>query len=256
MRSRQNRVLAALHSAQGFLDKHDTLLDAVNKSGARKTLDNVAAELSGHAVIQDGGTRRAKGETANQRTLRLALRFNNMKPIAEVAKAQLRTDPNFKALTLPPSGWTGEPLVVAAVAMADTAAPHAQKFIDAGLPADFIAQLRLAADGLRSSLNSRQQNQRERVGATKGLKAMEQKGSNVLKLLDALVIPKLGVNDALIAEWKAARKIHARGGPVIGSQAVARTGASQTPAVPSTSPSPVGVPSITTATSQGTAQAA
>jgi len=259
MRDRSTRVLEALRSAQGFLDAHDTLFPDVNKSGARKTLDDVVAQLTAHAVNQDGSTRVSKGETANQRTLRLALRFNHMKPLAAAANVKVRDVPRAEALTLPSSKMKGLRLVNAAGAMADAATPHTQDLIDAGLPADFIPQLRQAADALNASLDVRAVSRQSRAGATKGIGEEEKRGSDVLKLLDALVIPKLGNDVALIAGWKNARKVHAKPGPVIGSQAVARSGGSPNgpqPTAPSTSTSVPGSTGVSQPTTQPIALAA
>ena len=239
MRSIQSRVLEAIRRARDFLDKYTTLLDVVNKSGARKTLDDVVTQLTENAVNQDNGARVSKGETANQRTLRLAIRFNYIKPINEVAKLKLRDVPNFKkTFAMPPSDARGPRIAAAAVAMADAATPFAQTFIDAGLPADFITQLRDAAETLNVSLDNRAQGQGKRAGASRGLRQEERRGRGVLKLLDALVIPKLGTNDKLIAEWNTARKIHARLGPLLGTVGAARTGAAPVTAPVSTVPAP------------------
>ena len=221
MKHRQTRVLDALRGTQGFLDANTTLLAVINVSGARRTLDDAVTQLSTQAVNQDVGTRLSRGETANQQSLRHVLRFNHMKPIADVARMYLREVPNFIALKRPRNNVSATRLIAAAAGMADAAAPFAQVFVDAGLAADFLEQLRQAADDMRLSLDDRAQHVRKRVGATEGLKAAEKRGTGILRLLDGLVIPKLGTNDPLIVQWKAARKIHAKPGPVMGREAVA-----------------------------------
>jgi hypothetical protein len=221
MKHRQTRVLDALRGTQGFLDNNDTLLAVINQSGARRTLDDAITQLSTHAVNQDVGTRLSQGETANQKTLRHTLRFNHMKPIADVARMHLREVPNFIALTRPRNNVSAMRLIAAAAGMADAAAPYAGVFVDAGLPPDFLEQLRQAADAMRRSLDDRAQHARTRTGATEGLKAAEKRGAGILRLLDGLVIPKLGPNDPLLVQWKSARKIHAKPGPVAGSGAAA-----------------------------------
>src|SRR6266550_1598364 len=134
MRSKQGSVLDTLQRSQEFLDAQVPLLDDVNTSSARRNLDEVAAQLAAHAVNQDGGSRGSKGETAKQRTLRLALRFNHMRPIAVVAKERLRDVPEFEALQMPRSNVVGQKLVAAAGGMADAAERHAEALIDGGVP--------------------------------------------------------------------------------------------------------------------------
>jgi hypothetical protein len=222
MKHRQTRVLDALRGTQGFLDDNNTLLAVINQSGARRTLDDAVTELSTHGVNQDVGTRLSQGETANQKSLRHTLRFNHMKPIADVARMHLREVPNFIALKRPRNNISATRLIAAASGMADAAAPFVEVFIDAGLAPDFLEQLRQAADDMRRSLDDRAQHVQKRVGATEGLKAAEKRGAGILRLLDGLVIPKLGTNDPLLAQWKSARKIHAKPGPVSGSDAAAK----------------------------------
>jgi hypothetical protein len=154
---------------------------------------------------------------------------------------RLRDVPNFVALTLPPFKIKGAKLVAAAEAMADAATPYVEKFVEAGLPADFITQLRQAAQTARQSLDARAQSLRTRVGATEGLIAEQKRGTEVLKLLDTLVVPKLGTDDVKLAQWKTARKIRATTGPAAGSASAAGaagTGSSATAPVSTGSTSP------------------
>ena len=65
---------------------------------ARKRLDDVIVSFTTHAVHQDANDRSAKGETEKQRQLRLTLRREQMAPIAEIARRNLRCLLEFKAL--------------------------------------------------------------------------------------------------------------------------------------------------------------
>lgn len=237
MKYRQGRVLEALHSVQAFLDKHEEQLAAINASGARKTLDAVAVELRSFAVEQDGGQRKAAGETQNQRALRLALRFA-MRPIAAVAKVKLRETPQVAALKLPSHKLRGQALVAAAHAMADAATPHQEVFVGAGLPAEFIAQLRRAADAVSDSLESRRENQSASAGATRGLAAAEQRGRQALRVLDTLVVPALGNDDGMLRAWKSARRVLAKPGPVQEQERGDGTGAPDAPPARLLAPGP------------------
>ncbi len=225
MKYRQGRVLEALHSVQAFLDKHGEQLAAINASGARKTVDAIAEELQSFAVEQDGGKRKAAGETQNQRALRLALRFA-MRPLAAVATAKLREVPQIAALRLPSRRLRGLALVTAAHAMGDAATPHQEVFVNAGLAAEFIAQLRAAADALSESYGSRRENQTASAGATRGLLAAERRGRQALRILDTLVVPALGRDDAMLRGWRSARRIMAKPGPVQGEEDARHDGGS------------------------------
>ncbi|HEY2853617.1 MAG TPA: hypothetical protein VGJ18_12265 [Gemmatimonadaceae bacterium] len=70
---------------QLFLDDNAAVLAAiVDLTAARKRLDAVAANFTGHAYDQDASARGAKGEAEKQRQLRLKLRGQQMEPIARV----------------------------------------------------------------------------------------------------------------------------------------------------------------------------
>jgi hypothetical protein len=228
MRSRQGAVLESLRRVQAFLDRNGEVLEPVIKSTGTQ-LAEVVDQLTRLAVRQDGGTRGGQGETAKQRGLRTTLRVSHMRPIAEVAKLRLREVPDFHALTMPLSNASTQRLITAANAMADAAAPHAAVLVENGLPADFLAQLRAAAEAVISSIAGRSTHQGARSGATAGLLAEEKRGRVVLKVLDSQVIQVLVGNDKLLAEWKLAKKVGRRAAvPVTAPDAPAP------PAVPAT----------------------
>ncbi len=61
MRVVDGNVQDTLRRAQGFMDKNGVVLGPINQSGARTELDDLVAELSGHAVAQDAGDLEARG---------------------------------------------------------------------------------------------------------------------------------------------------------------------------------------------------
>lgn len=207
MKSREEAVLETLQGMQRFLDDNTALLDAVNSSGARKTLDDVATQLATHAVDQVGGHRTSQAETAKQRKLRLALRFNQMRAIAEIARQKLSEQPEFTKLSLPPSGFKGAKLTAAARDMANAAEKYSDVFLQAGLAADFVAQLRAATDQLEQSLGVRRESRGQRAGATTGLRAQTTQARKAMRVIDSLVRPKLGTNEQLLREWEVASHI-------------------------------------------------
>jgi hypothetical protein len=75
--------------------------------------------------------------------LRNALELNHMRPIASVAATQLKQAPEFTALRLPPANSTVRQLIDRRESAA--ALKYAAIFTDAGLPGDFLAQLKDAA---------------------------------------------------------------------------------------------------------------
>jgi hypothetical protein len=206
-------MLDTLRQVQVFLTTHAAVIGPVI-AALRHTLDDVVSQLASYATAQEGGKINSRGETAKQRVLRRALRKTHMRPVAEVAKQKLRDVPEFHAFVMPPSKATSTQLVAHALAMAEAATKHEQVFRAIGLPEDFIARLRAAADEVTRSIDDRKQHAGKRSGATAGLAAEESRGRSVLKLIDALVVPLLGSDDALVREWQSAKRVPKKPGPV------------------------------------------
>jgi len=208
MRTTQNAVLGALQGAQRFLDTNDAVLTStVDFTAARKRLDAVIASFTTHAFDQDASNRSAKGETEKQRQMRLTMRAEQMAPIAEIARRDLRNVPEFGALQLPPRYAKGGAFIASADAMAAAAANNKAALLERGMPADFLDQFQASLAQFKASVTDREEIRSHRMGATKGIAVQEQNGRSVLKVLDALVRRALRGNDALLQTWKGARAI-------------------------------------------------
>jgi len=225
MRHSQGQVFNTGRRIQTFLDANDSLFSSINKSATRAELDMVVTALGNDAGLQATGRTAARGESANQRTLRLALRLNHMRPIASIAKLRLRTVPNFAALTLPSPHLTGKSLVAHATGMGGAAKPYEQVFVDGGLPADFLARLSAATSAVESSLVTRATARGQQSQATGSLKQLEIRGRRVFRALNDLVIPVLVADEThsgLFAEWRSARRVTLKPGPIAGAELTAR----------------------------------
>jgi hypothetical protein len=225
LNSLQERIYNTGRRIQAFLVANDAVLGNINKSGMRADLDAIVAALGDSGGQQAAGRVSAIGETAKQRTLRLALRLNHMRPIASVAKAKLRTVPNFQAMTIPSPNIRIVSLLAHAHGMAEAAGRYAQVFVDAGLPDDFLAKLTAAADAVKGSIDTRAAARGQRSSATGTLKGLENRARLVFKALNDFVVPILAADIAhggLLAEWKSARRVDSRGGPVAGVEQAAR----------------------------------
>ena len=248
MNSLQERIYNTGRRIQAFLITNDPVLGTINKSGMRADLDAIVDALGDSGGQQAAGRVNAIGETAKQRALRLALRLNHMQPIASVARAKLRTVPNFQAMTMPSPNTRVVSLLAHAHGMAEAAQPYAQVFVDAGLSQDFIATLTAAADAVKTSIDTRAAARGQRSSATGTLKNLENRARLVFKALNDLVVPILLADVAhsgLLAEWKKARRVDSRGGPVAGVEQAARA---LSPAPAPIPPPPLSAPTPVTTT--------
>ena len=206
MRSDQVLVLDTARQVQSFLDDNAALI-VPSIASSRRNLDDAVNQLTTLGVAQSSGTISSRGATARQKSLRTTLRANHMKPIADVAKQMLKDVPEFHSLVMPPKQVGATQLVHAATAMADAAQLHESVFTQVGLPDDFIAQLHTAADAVTASLDLRLQQLGVRTGATAGIKAQESRARALFKIINTLVVPKLGSNAILLAKWKSTKAI-------------------------------------------------
>lgn len=210
----------ALRRAQAFLDGRQDVVGTLNSTSARKTLDASVARIGTTVDEQGTRSRETRGETNRRLQLEAELRNAHMGPIAEFARARLTGTPNFAALTPAAGRFRGERLVNAARAMADAAAPFAAQFTEASFPADFLDQLRLAGEEVRSSIDARATKHGQRAGATQGLNAALTEGLASLRAISPVVKRALRGNDALLAEWRSASRVTRKAGRPAGSPVV------------------------------------
>ena len=233
MRARQNAVLAALLRAQRFIEEYlSQLTSDVDFTAARKRLDDIVASFTTHAVVQNASDRDVKGESAKQQQLRVTLSAEVMRPIAEIARQNLRSVPEFKALRMPPQAAAGPAFLASAQGMMQAATIHKETLSERGLPADHLDQFQAGLTSLETSVSEREKSRTRRMGAAKGLLFEEKEGRSILKVLDAMVRRAANGNAALLGTWQGARAIHRRPG----SAATTPTTESSSPAAPAGQP--------------------
>ena len=244
MMSRQDAMLAAALRVQRFCTDNEASLTSVDLTQARKRLDDVITSFTAHAYDQDAQNRSAQGETEKQRQIRLTLRKEQMAPVAEIARRNLSTVPEFKELRMPPRSARGGAFLVSAKAMVDAATKYKDALLERGLPADSFDQFQGLLTTFAASVADREQNRNQRMGATKGLAFEEQEARSVLKVLNALIRRALAGNAALLGAWDGARRIYYKSGDAKKTTAPATASAAQS----TTQVAPNGTPASSTPT--------
>jgi len=201
-----NTVLETLRAMQQFLDDNAADLGP-GLENARASLDSAVADLTTHSAGQDGGKRGIVGATQKLNALKTGLRFDHMRPIAEIAKRKLASVPEFASLTLPPANASTAQLIASATSMGDAAAPYTPTFVDLGLRADFVARMQASAAEVTQTLAARASHALTRSGATSGLSAQDRNGRSIVKLLDSLVRPRIRSNPVLVGAWNVAIRL-------------------------------------------------
>jgi hypothetical protein len=91
--------------------------------------------------------------------------------------------------------------------MATEALKHESTFIEAGLPGDFVKQLRDTADTVSALIAERRQRVAERAAATEQLITQIREARRVVRVLDAFVLTTGKDNVELIVAWKILKRV-------------------------------------------------
>jgi hypothetical protein len=219
MKAEQRSALRSFRRVHEFLAVHP-LADAPEKFGKQShELEQVLTALSQEAVKQEAGHRVTKGETKRQQALRETLWSAHMLPISRIAREAFGVPGMDQKLKMPPKRADNEALVSAANAMAEVAERDPQVFVEHGLPQDFAQQLRTAAATLNDALGTRVESVRRRVSATASVSELIKRGRRAVRLLNAILAPRLAGDPDLLAAWKSVKRPNNQGGGsgVVGS---------------------------------------
>jgi hypothetical protein len=212
MQLKYSQFLAALRQAQNFLDTNTAVLGTINASGARQELDAAATQLEALGETQGSQLRQGHGKRTNELRLARALRRQHMRPIVRIARAKVPKVAQLSAMSLPPIRTNSTALATQAGEIADAVQPNAQVFVDAGLPADFIARMRAAAALFVQSIGGKGAHRTQRIGATTALDQQVQQAKRVVAVLDGLVRAQLDEQEPLVSAWRSASRAISSGG--------------------------------------------
>jgi hypothetical protein len=208
----QQRQIDAQRRAQGYLDSRTEGVGPLNESEGRKKLDGALTWVATLRNEQGTADRELAGQTKQEQVLVAELKTRHMQAVATFARARLRGEPAFAALTKPLTNLSPQQLVQAARSMATAAGPHADALVRGGFPADHLAQLGAAADALEAVAAARADTKVRRVAATKGIAEAIQQGREGLSMLHAVITHRHWGDPTFLSGWRAARRVVAKRG--------------------------------------------
>lgn len=207
MQTQQGNTLQSLRAVRIFLATYADRLAGIVHSQKHQQLDDAITDLESHHAEQAGSFTEARSSTERQYQLRRELLQDHMTPIARIAAADLPDSPELKPLRMPRGRPSTERLAGFARGMAETAARYADTFIAGGLPVDFIAQLRAAADAMVAEVDARNQHRARRGAATEALKVKLSQGRKIVDVLDALVKKAIKGDPFILAKWGMVKRV-------------------------------------------------
>jgi hypothetical protein len=207
MDDRQRSALAAFHRIQFQLDQHAHLLGNLRESEPRKELDWLVVKLDTAATYHQEVWIRAQGETQLKYALRESLFIDHMQPIVSLIAMNRSELMEISTLAMPPAHTRDCQLGTIAGVMAQCASKYRDTFVRGGLPADFVEQIRAAADEFTALCTARDHSRLEWRGLTRSIDYDIRRAWVVYGALRALARKALRKHPELLAEFHHA-KLH------------------------------------------------
>ena len=209
MQLTQNNVSDTGRRVQTFLGSQSAVLGTTVPATLRAQLDAAMTQLATSGQNQESLASAVRGETANQVTMRKALKVDFLTPMGRIARHALSDSPDFPALVVPSSVRRKGDFMNKVNAVSEAAAKHEKDFVDHGMPADFLAQLGTAVGALNASVDTRGNQKGLLTQASKGIKDSTKAVRDVLHVIDGIMKRALKQNQPLLANWVATKQIQA-----------------------------------------------
>jgi hypothetical protein len=208
MQITEKKVILACERVQDFLTRNAPPNPPARYAECRAELDELVPRLFARVSEQESGLRETHDDTVRQKKACGVLRRDHLAPISKFAKAALPRDPEIqKSLRMPKANLTTAQLLATAAGMRTTAAKYESRFLEVGLPQDFLAKLDAAIEAIRQTVLSRAQNAGRHIAAKAGLVVEVKRARACLKMLDAMVLYAFRAQPDVIAAWKANKRI-------------------------------------------------
>lgn len=204
----QRNALRRFRRVQEFL----TANQVPGTAAQVQLLTELMAKLTETGAEQDVSHRQTRSEVARQRALRKALWVHHMVPISRIARRMFGLPGMDVKFSLPRYRADNEAFIAAATGMAQAAEAHVAAFVQQGLPADFVQQLRAATSALAGAVGTRVQASQRKSRAGETAAALVSRGRASVDMLDAIVSSRLESKPDLLAAWKAAKRVSDAGG--------------------------------------------
>jgi hypothetical protein len=206
MNKTQRAALRRFRRVQEFLTTNPAVGSAGELGKQAHALDEVIQKLAQDGEELDANVRLARAETTRQRALRATLRDKHMLPISRIAKLVYGIPGMDRAFYMPRNRADNDALVAGARGMAQAAAKHPDVFVEHGLAATFLDDLRAATSALADALGDRVENQRRRTVAAQAITQHVKRGVTAIRMLDAIVTPRLAADPELLAGWRTVKR--------------------------------------------------
>jgi hypothetical protein len=210
MNAQQKQAIDSLVRIRAFMDANP-MRGPIAHAVALATFDEALGQCRQHAATQLSARSLDRGAQRQQRDLKRRLRDHHMRPIVTIARSLVEPgdDASLPAsFLLPRDGLSVTHMVQASDGMIAAARSYEARFIEQGLPEDFLAQFTRARDALVASAEERAELRGAQVGAGAGLRVALRRARLAINRLDAIVRSAYEGNDAVIGTWRRVKRVH------------------------------------------------
>lgn len=206
MKDSQTRHLETFQRITGFAETHADSFPT-NSLGNKLFAEIKSAfdDLNTHAATQAGGLRtRSQGTTTKSGT-RADLR-EAVRAICQTAQSIAVEQPGIESRFRMPAR-DDQSLLSGARAIATAAEPLKAKFIEYGLPADFLEDLETKIESFVEATERQNAGKEARVSATASIDDAIERGMSALRRVDAIVRNTFRDDAAMLAAWESAKHV-------------------------------------------------
>lgn len=202
MLRRHKQALHVFRRVRDFLKESPPEVALGDVTPVVAQLSDVITRLEANAGEQDARARQALLGTRVKRAGVRALRKEFLYPIARAARLLFPDKPELLAAFAMPRAKDYAGAIAAAGGMAQAAEPHLDAFVSIGLKPDVVARVRKAAEDLRGRIDAREVDVGKRSASTAGLRREYARGRELVRMLDAMIEPRLTATPQRLAEWR------------------------------------------------------
>jgi hypothetical protein len=251
MQSTHFTVFDTGHRVQGFLDAQAAAVGILVPAALRAQLDDAVTQGAAFQLEQGASTSAAKGETSKQQLIRDDLYARFLHPVEGIAKKKLKgvaSVTELASLVISAAFRHSNKLLTKAIELADAAAKYEKVFVDNGLAADFIAQLRAGIAEVTASEAARVRQLSRRAAATTGIATSDKAIRATVDSMNRVLKPALKSNQPLLTDWMASKRIRQLAVTPIPTGSVSTSAGPATPTTPASQSAPAAIPAATKAT--------
>jgi len=213
MQTRTKRGLKTLRKAHAFLATRSYSAAMGELKPQVEALAAILQRLDARAIDQQSSTSTARAATDTKRALAHALRMEFMRPITRIARRLFADAPDVRKAFADAPPRDDEGLIQAASSFVELSGKYRERFVEKGLANDFVERFEKVIDDFRQVLVTRGLEQARRASASVALVEELAPGRDQVRLVDAMLAPRLASSPEQLAEWRSIARFARHGGP-------------------------------------------